>query len=173
VATPIPNWANTNRHANDFKKVTKITQTDPVVYYNYATTLSKMGKFAESIEKFDQAIKLKPDYLYALQGRASTKTLNQDFEGALDDYNSALETNPTFVPRLARTRHRQKYATTIRLGCRRFYPRNRTNPNGRIGILLSWLGLLVHEHVVQSLLRLRTSRTTTRATSHRRTKNEL
>lgn len=86
--------------SNDFKKVTKITQTDPVVYYNYATTLSKMGKFAESIEKFDQAIKLKPDYLYALQGRASTKTLHQDFEGALDDYNSALETNPTFVPAL-------------------------------------------------------------------------
>ena len=27
-------------------------------------------------------------------------TLNQNFEGALDDYNSALETNPTFVPAL-------------------------------------------------------------------------
>lgn len=85
---------------NDFKNVTKITQTDPVVYYNYATTLSKMGKFKESIEKFDQAIKLKPDYLYALQGRASTKTLNKNFEGALDDYNSAIEINPTFVSAL-------------------------------------------------------------------------
>lgn len=84
----------------DFKAVTRIDQTDPVVYYNYATTLSKMGKFDESINQYNQAIRLKPDYLFALQGRASTKTLSEDFEGAQDDYNAILEINPTFTAAL-------------------------------------------------------------------------
>lgn len=84
----------------DFQIVTQITSTDPVVYYNYATTLSKMGHFEESIKMYDQAILLRPDYLYALQGRASTKTMSRNFEGAVEDYNGVLELNSTFTPAL-------------------------------------------------------------------------
>ncbi len=48
-------------------KAISLAPTDPKLYYNKALVLDTQGKVAEELKVLDQALKLKPDYLEAIQ----------------------------------------------------------------------------------------------------------
>ncbi|HRK26820.1 MAG TPA: tetratricopeptide repeat protein [Chitinophagales bacterium] len=84
----------------DYNRAVKLDAADPILQYNKATTLLKMGKLNDAIETFDVAVNYKPDYIFALQGRASAKTINGDYAGAIEDYSLVLDQNPLFIAAL-------------------------------------------------------------------------
>ena len=96
-ANALVETADFKKAIKDYKRVLEITDSDPVIYYNLASTYLKMGKFGESVAAFDRAIILKPDYIFALQGRATSKTYQKDYEGAIEDYNRVLDINNQFL----------------------------------------------------------------------------
>ncbi len=82
----------------DYKKAIEVDQEDELLHYNQAATYIKMGKFEEAHQAYTNALKIRPDYLKAIQGRATAKTLLGDYQGAIDDYNLALDENNFFTP---------------------------------------------------------------------------
>ena len=94
-ANALVETANYKKAVKDYKRVIEVTDSDPVIYYNLASTYLKMGKFDESVEAFNRAIILKPDYVFALLGRATAYQKN--YESAVEDYNRALDINNQFL----------------------------------------------------------------------------
>jgi tetratricopeptide (TPR) repeat protein len=62
-------------------------------YFNRADAYRRLNRIAEAQSDYDMAIQLKPDFTVAYEERAEMKTLLNDFQGALSDYNKAFGLN--------------------------------------------------------------------------------
>ena len=62
--------------------------------YNEGVNLLSANNFKEAIIKFDEAIKLNPDYEKAYINRASAKKELKNLNGAIEDFSKAIEINP-------------------------------------------------------------------------------
>lgn len=96
-ANALTETGNLKKAVKDYLRVIEIDNNDPIVYYNLGATYLKMAKFKESVQAFDNATQLKPNYLFAYQGKASAKTYLKNYEGAIEDYNRALDLNERFL----------------------------------------------------------------------------
>lgn len=66
-------------------------------YYQSAIAKKNQGDFDGALADFNNAIKLKPDYVEAFIGRGSAKYKKHDPEGALVDYEQAAKIKPELV----------------------------------------------------------------------------
>lgn len=65
-------------------------------FYNKGKQLTNQGKFAESIDQFNQAIKIKPDYFEAWWMKAYSLSCLQRYDEALMAYDKTLDLTPEF-----------------------------------------------------------------------------
>lgn len=70
---------------------------DPVMQFDYANHLRRNGREEDSIEKYNQAIRILPDYAHAYIGLATAyKTLDK-YPEALKAYSKAFEMEPQWL----------------------------------------------------------------------------
>ena len=55
----------------------------------------ELSRFKASLESYDEAIRLKPDYADAIYNRGAAKSELKDFEGGTIDFELALEKKPS------------------------------------------------------------------------------
>ncbi len=56
-----------------------------------ANSLKKLGKHEDAIKTYTEALETYPDYYIAFLGRAGSKFLKLDFQGALSDYSAGID----------------------------------------------------------------------------------
>lgn len=64
------------------------------LHFNLGIFYSKMDKYDEAVSHFDEAIKLKPEYIEAILSRAILRELKGDISKAIEDYKRVLEIEP-------------------------------------------------------------------------------
>ena len=77
--------------------------------YNQGVIMLESNKFDEAVGFFNSAINVKVKFPEAFYNRASAKFSNEDYIGAIQDFNSAIILNPTAKYYLARAIARYKY----------------------------------------------------------------
>jgi tetratricopeptide (TPR) repeat protein len=70
-----------------FKKYTELIPEDPNPYDSYAELLMKMGRYDESIEQYQAALAIRPDFVFSHIGIAS----NLNFKGQHDEARKQLQ----------------------------------------------------------------------------------
>ncbi len=66
-------------------------------YLIKGVNLSIQGRFAESIDFFNEAIKLDPSFAMAFYNRGIAKAVLYQYQAAIDDYSQAIKMNPIFL----------------------------------------------------------------------------
>lgn len=62
-------------------------------YFMQGTDLNNQGRYEEALENFNKAIEIDSNYSAAFNNRGFSKDKLMDFEGAIQDFNSALAYN--------------------------------------------------------------------------------
>ncbi len=78
----------------EVKKLLLSNPTDAAGFYNKAYALNLVGDYEKAIEMFDEALKLKPDFLQALHNKGSLLGQLKKFDEALECMNEALKIAP-------------------------------------------------------------------------------
>ena len=65
-------------------------ETTPVFWNNTGLALYEQEKYEEAIECYEKAIKLDPDYIYALNGKADCLMVLEEYEKAAECYEKAI-----------------------------------------------------------------------------------
>jgi len=70
-------------------------------YLNRGMSKANLGDYQGAISEYDQAIKLKPDYVAdyakAYYNRGLSKHKLEDYQGAISDYNQSIKLNPNYA----------------------------------------------------------------------------
>jgi len=74
---------------------------DPEPSTIFGEVLFGVGRSAEALTVFDQALALDPDYVHALHGRGHARQTTGDLEGARSDFERAVEQAPDHVGALS------------------------------------------------------------------------
>jgi predicted O-linked N-acetylglucosamine transferase (SPINDLY family) len=82
------------QHTNPFMKV-KVTE-DAVSLYNNGVALKVAGHLEAAVEKYQEAIKLKPDFVEAHYNKGNALRELRQFSKAIDDFNIAINIKPDF-----------------------------------------------------------------------------
>ena len=64
-------------------------------YYNEGVHYTEQGWWKESIEKFDKAIELDPNFAMAYNNRGNAYYTLEQYQRAIEDYDKAIELDPT------------------------------------------------------------------------------
>ncbi len=78
---------------------------DPIVRFNYGTTLAKLGRYREAVEQFKRVSELRPDFAGAYNNCGNALYGLGDINGAIEQFKLALEYEPNHPdagPNLAR-----------------------------------------------------------------------
>lgn len=79
------------------RKISADKPDTAVAFFNRAYRLAEEGKYAEAIEGYSEAIRLKHDYADAFNNRGIAYRRSGDYTAAIADYNKAIEINPDFA----------------------------------------------------------------------------
>lgn len=60
-------------------------------------TTYQLGRYEEALDDFNSALKLNPEYTFALAGRGETYRLMERYEEALKDFSRAIELDPKYA----------------------------------------------------------------------------
>ena len=71
-----------------------LSQLTAIDYFNRGVDKQKSGDNQGAIADFNEAIKLKPDFVEAYYNRGASKALLGDNQGALADFNQAIKLKP-------------------------------------------------------------------------------
>ena len=67
------------------------------VHYQRARELSRVGQYKDAVAEFDQALRMKPDFALAYNGRGFALYLLRDFKKAAADFDQAVRFNPKYT----------------------------------------------------------------------------
>jgi len=81
---------------DDLRKVIEFDDQEPLAFYHYGEALFSQGEYDQAINRFDQALKLKPDFIHALTDRGSAYAAIGKIDEGFSSYLRALEIAPTF-----------------------------------------------------------------------------
>jgi spermidine synthase/Flp pilus assembly protein TadD len=70
---------------------------DPLVRYNYATTLAQLGRYEEAAMQFRTLTQITPTFALGLNNYGNVLRLMGDLEGAAEQFKRALESDPNFT----------------------------------------------------------------------------
>ena len=90
-------WKNDVTLFNHAFQVTKDSTLLMMMHNNLASSLDKEGKITEAIDHYNEAIRLKPDYAYAYNKRASLYVRLGQYQLAINDYNEAIRLKPDYA----------------------------------------------------------------------------
>jgi tetratricopeptide (TPR) repeat protein len=74
----------------DLRQARQLSPTDPSVPMNLGNVYSKSNQLQLSIESYNEAISLRPDFAQAYYDRAIAYTLKHDYEHANPDFDRAI-----------------------------------------------------------------------------------
>lgn len=91
--------AEVNKRIQEVDAQPKVTDVELIAeeYFRIAFIQADNQQYAEAIENYTHAIKLKPDYAEAYSNRGGLKVECGENESALEDINKAIEFNPNAV----------------------------------------------------------------------------
>lgn len=87
---------NNVSNTQELSKKCQLSSISAEEYINRGAELRKNNRLEEALENYDQAIKLKPDSLYAHYNRGNVLKDLRRLGEALDSYNRVIELNPDF-----------------------------------------------------------------------------
>ena len=67
-------------------------------WYEKGKLQGKAGNYNEAIESYNNAIRLKPDYIYAFMQRGFLYSVLKNFEQAISDFSKTVEIDPAYAP---------------------------------------------------------------------------
>ncbi len=79
---------------NFFKKAITVAPNSPQLYHNLGSTLAERGRHREALTAYEQALRLKPDYMWPLIGAARSYLVLGEREKALEFYERGLKLKP-------------------------------------------------------------------------------
>ena len=91
------NKSNLEKAAFYYEMASKSSKKSPQVHYNYGLCLRQMKKYNESIEQFEQTLKLAPNYSRATQQLARVYEEKKDHKNLIVTYNKLLKATPEDV----------------------------------------------------------------------------
>ena len=81
--TPVPNFTSTPAGSDDAE-----------AYHNRGVAHAELGRYAEAIAEYDEAIRLRPDYAKAYFGRGNARARLGRHAEAIADYDEAIRLQP-------------------------------------------------------------------------------
>lgn len=69
-----------------------------VVWNNKGVVLSKLGRYAEAIDAYNQALVLNPDYVNAWNNKGVALSKLKNYTDAIDAFDQALQSAPGYQP---------------------------------------------------------------------------
>jgi tetratricopeptide (TPR) repeat protein len=84
-----------------FNHTLTLNQRSYLANYSIGAELSDRGRFDEAIQRFTEALAIKPDYLYAQVALGTAWIQKGQFQNAIEHYLSVLDKNPSFVGKRA------------------------------------------------------------------------
>ena len=83
------------QYTNPFMKVK--ASEDAVTLYNNALLLKAAGQFEVAVEKYDEAIRLKPNFVEAYYNKGNALRELKQFQKAIDSYMAVIRLKPDFA----------------------------------------------------------------------------
>ena len=93
-------WHQNNYWTNDielFTRTLKVTNNNYVMHNLMGVALEKDGKMKEALQHFNNAIRLKPDYMFAFINRGTVYYKLGLYQQATYDYNQVIRLNPYYA----------------------------------------------------------------------------
>ncbi|HQI71868.1 MAG TPA: tetratricopeptide repeat protein [Smithella sp.] len=93
-------WHQCTYWTNDielFKRTLNVTNNNYVMHNLMGVALEKDGKTKEALQHFNDAIRLKPDYMLALINRGTAYYKLGSYQQAIDDYNQVIRLKPDYA----------------------------------------------------------------------------